>query len=367
MVSNVVSDYDVVIVGASLAGSAAAIESARNGLKVAIVDRATFPRRKPCGEGLSPLGLKQLEHLGILDRALDLPHIPYSGYRIVVGRSEKFVRAPVSGGITVQRYHLDAAVLERALEMQLVSPFLGQKVEKIDGTTVRLSDRELRANKIILACGGNSALLKSIRCKVKRYGPSRAGISMLFEGRFSRPVDWITIIVKPTFEIYCTPLAEGFLNISLLKRSEGRADIHQILGDTVFMDEIFARCFFSGERVHPPQGRANIGNVKRICMDPNLILAGDALEEFDPIGGMGMSHALMTGIQAAHQILCESELASHMAVSTRLQQKAISSMRLFTRLTYRTLMGAKYFPPLLSLSASRVGAHCIKSLMVGHV
>jgi geranylgeranyl reductase family protein len=45
--------YDVLIVGGGPAGSTAAINLAGAGLRVAILDRARFPRLKPCGGGIS--------------------------------------------------------------------------------------------------------------------------------------------------------------------------------------------------------------------------------------------------------------------------------------------------------------------------
>ena len=42
--------FDAVIVGAGLAGSAAAIQLARAGWSVALIERQRFPRRKVCGE-----------------------------------------------------------------------------------------------------------------------------------------------------------------------------------------------------------------------------------------------------------------------------------------------------------------------------
>lgn len=41
--------FDVVVVGAGPAGSAAAVSAARAGLSVALVDKARFPRHKLCG------------------------------------------------------------------------------------------------------------------------------------------------------------------------------------------------------------------------------------------------------------------------------------------------------------------------------
>jgi geranylgeranyl reductase family protein len=56
---------DVIVVGAGPAGSAAAITAARAGLDVMVVDKATFPRDKICGDGLTTGALRHLEHLGL--------------------------------------------------------------------------------------------------------------------------------------------------------------------------------------------------------------------------------------------------------------------------------------------------------------
>jgi geranylgeranyl reductase family protein len=55
------SDHDVVIAGAGPAGSHAAYLLAREGLRVALLDRARFPRDKVCGGGLSAKTLALLE------------------------------------------------------------------------------------------------------------------------------------------------------------------------------------------------------------------------------------------------------------------------------------------------------------------
>ncbi len=59
------SSFDVVIVGAGPAGSTVAIQLARAGWSVALVERQRFPRRKVCGECLAASNLPLLEALGI--------------------------------------------------------------------------------------------------------------------------------------------------------------------------------------------------------------------------------------------------------------------------------------------------------------
>ena len=56
---------DVVIVGAGPAGTAAGIVLARAGARVRIVDRASFPRDKLCGDTVNPGTLARLHALGV--------------------------------------------------------------------------------------------------------------------------------------------------------------------------------------------------------------------------------------------------------------------------------------------------------------
>ena len=57
--------FDAVIVGAGLAGSAAAIQLARAGWSVALIERQRFPRRKVCGECVAASNLPLLQALGV--------------------------------------------------------------------------------------------------------------------------------------------------------------------------------------------------------------------------------------------------------------------------------------------------------------
>lgn len=59
------TSVDVAVVGAGPAGAAAAITLARAGVDVTVLDRATFPRDKTCGDGLTTLALRLLQDLGL--------------------------------------------------------------------------------------------------------------------------------------------------------------------------------------------------------------------------------------------------------------------------------------------------------------
>ena len=59
--------YDLVIAGGGPSGSAAAWQAAQTGAKVVVLDKAQFPRAKPCGDGLTARATSYLQKMGLAD------------------------------------------------------------------------------------------------------------------------------------------------------------------------------------------------------------------------------------------------------------------------------------------------------------
>ena len=68
---------DCLVIGAGPAGSAAAIDMAREGLKVLVIDRGEFPRFR-IGESFLPRTKRALRRLGVRTFALPARCVPYS-------------------------------------------------------------------------------------------------------------------------------------------------------------------------------------------------------------------------------------------------------------------------------------------------
>ena len=76
--------WDVVIIGAGPSGSIAALELARAGKRVLVVDKESFPRFR-IGESMLPHTNRVMEQLGLMDRVRELPHVVKRGLEISFG------------------------------------------------------------------------------------------------------------------------------------------------------------------------------------------------------------------------------------------------------------------------------------------
>lgn len=154
------SRFDVLVVGSGPAGSTAALVLARGGARVALVDKARFPRDKACGDLIGPRGVQVLEDLGV-----KVPGAERIGDMIVLGPTGGRVRLPCRPGLTYPGHGLAVprAVFDHVLWEAAVAagaaPFVGRAGEPIgreDGTLggFALSGGERLAADVIIGADG---------------------------------------------------------------------------------------------------------------------------------------------------------------------------------------------------------------------
>jgi menaquinone-9 beta-reductase len=139
------TDVDVLVVGAGPAGSAAAAWAARSGLDVLLVDAADFPRDKPCGDGLTPRAIAELDGLGMTDW-LDLRARNYglraAGFGQLLYLPWPGGALPAHGG-AVPRTVLDAAIRDVAIAAG-AKPMDGKRAIDVQMTGDRVSGVQFR-------------------------------------------------------------------------------------------------------------------------------------------------------------------------------------------------------------------------------
>lgn len=105
--------WDVVVIGAGVAGSVAAREAARAGHRVLLVDKRHFPRRKVCGACLNEVALDVLDQIGLREAIAALAGPRLTGFHLRCGSQS--IRVPLPGGLAVSREILDATLIRAAI------------------------------------------------------------------------------------------------------------------------------------------------------------------------------------------------------------------------------------------------------------
>lgn len=166
------NQYDVVVIGAGPAGCAAAYFLTSAGLHVALVDKADFPRDKPCGDGLTPRALAKLQQIGVLSEvvkhahccgSVTVRHSEETSFRLDLAQLEAAHRKV----FVLPRFKLDD--LLRAHAVAAGAQFVAKaRVNAVSrgagrGCSVRIADgRSLQSSLVILATGANWQLQRSL-------------------------------------------------------------------------------------------------------------------------------------------------------------------------------------------------------------
>lgn len=176
-------DADVIVAGAGPAGAVAARTLAAAGFDTLLVDRATFPRNKPCGGGISTRALKRLPWLATALAGVDQHWIS----RLHLEGPDRVafeVDSPTPCVFTVRRVELDHALVTDALGRgaRITTGFeITQAASDAEGTTIQARDgRRLRARTVIAADGVHSVMAKRLGLNV-RWRRTHLAIDMMEE------------------------------------------------------------------------------------------------------------------------------------------------------------------------------------------
>lgn len=158
-------DADVIVAGAGPAGAVAAKTLAAAGLRTLLVDRATFPRNKPCGGGLSARALRRFPWLEGAIAGIDVHRIQ----RLHLegpNHSQLDLDDDETCVVLVRRVEFDHALVVEATRAgaTLLGGFeITQAMQDADGVRLQARDgRHLRARLVIAADGVHSVLSKRL-------------------------------------------------------------------------------------------------------------------------------------------------------------------------------------------------------------
>jgi geranylgeranyl reductase family protein len=343
--------YDVVISGAGPAGSFAAMQLARAGARVLLVDRATFPRDKLCGDTLNPGGMALLRAHGLAD-VVEQSGLPIDGMVVTSGDGVRIEGLYGAGmvGCAIRRRDLDARLLEAAVaagahveeRTTVVGPLLsggrvtGLRVRGRGGDLLSLPGRVT-----IAADGRRSPLALALGLAHHPRWPRRWAIGAYYDGvtGLGRVGE---MHVRPGCYIGVAPASGGLANVCLVTGAgPGFALPAALLDRAIARDPLLRDRFTMAARV------TDVVTLGPLALDATgagaegLLLAGDAAGFVDPMTGDGM-HLALRGGQLAAQVsleMLEDPRLDGAARLALLRRRAFSFKLRFNRVL-RTLVGS---------------------------
>jgi flavin-dependent dehydrogenase len=354
------------IAGAGVAGASLAIALGRAGRTVDLFDAQTFPREKPCGEGLMPAGVSALARLGIADGAGGAPFhgVRYhAGARVAVGRFPPS-REHGSCGRAQRRLVLDRCLFALAAATPGVKAHPGVAVEAplVDGgrvVGVRVDGADHRATLVVAADGAHSRLRHRLGLNVP-VRRSRVGARRHYRLAHGAAPPWVDIFLGPSHEFYVTPLPNHEVLVALLVEADRVESPLEPMFDRWRDQPPALRDLLDGAEALSPLQATPLAARARHGYGAGVVLLGDAAGFIDPITGGGMAQALVTSALLARYVVEQGEERSAVWLPSfeRERRAALRDYRLLTRgvlalarrplLARATLTALAWMPPLFS-------------------
>ncbi len=333
--------WDTVVVGAGPAGSATALQLARAGARVLLLDRARFPRDKPCSEYLSPESTRVLERLGadVLRAVATAAPARLTGMKVVapsgaavVGRFETF-------SFALPRTRFDT-ILRAAAEAAGAEVREGVKVEEVlydrgavAGVVTRgsgLGSRDSYRARIVVGADGLRSVVARRLGPVHAIGPKR--IAFTAHVADVRGVDDLgeMHVGRPGY-VGLGPIGNGVTTVALvLPLAEARRGKR-------FFEELnrfpgVAGRFDDRRMVRPILATGPFARWSRRPVANRALLVGDAADFFDPFTGQGIYSALRGAELAAAAILTTLATGASLQPYARARRREFGAKWLLERM-----------------------------------
>lgn len=316
-------DAEVLVIGGGPAGSSVAFALARAGVDVLLVDRARFPRPKPCAEYLSPQASRILADMGALDAIEESGAAALAGIRVrapngavIAGDfagAHRF-RGFSDRGLSVRREVLDAILVDRA-RVAGATVVEGVRVTNVtrehDGSPVvqtlaRGRAGDIRARLVVGADGLRSVVARRVGLAKALRWPRRLALVTHYDG-VGEIGEHGEMHVERDGYVGIADVGNGLTTVALVVSASRAHEISRdraaFLHGWLMARPHLAPRFARANRVTPVVATGPFASHARRAWTRGVALVGDAADFFDPFTGEGIYSALRGGELLAPAIL----------------------------------------------------------------
>jgi 2-polyprenyl-6-methoxyphenol hydroxylase-like FAD-dependent oxidoreductase len=305
--------WDVIVVGARIGGAATALQLARRGHKVLLIDRNRFPSDTLSTHVIQLSGLKVLSELGLLEAVAATGAPPISNFKLQAGPLTLTGGAVPAGEITetlcVRRTKLDTVLVDAArrsgVEVREHFTFLDVVAadSAVKGIRARSVDgRELieRARVVVGADGKRSHVARAVDAGTYETIPARTCVYYSYweDLEVDRHEGQLYLLDRRTLAVF--PTNDGQTMVSLqAPRSDFesiRRDVQGSFWDAASRIPDLAERLRAAKQVEHFRGTPDLDAFFRVPAGPGWALVGDAGCHKDPITAQGISNALRDSV-----------------------------------------------------------------------
>jgi geranylgeranyl reductase family protein len=291
----------VLVVGGGPAGSACAIEAAKNGLEVVLFEAGSSDRDKICGDGILPDSQRVLAHFGLLEKVQNSgTYMDKLTLYALRGEQIDF-KMPV---ITLRRSVFDRILRDAAVDAgaKLYQDTSIVKTERTtDGVTaIDSKGNHYKGDVLALATGAKTSLAKEAGFE---FGNAQAvavrGYVRNVRG-FEHCLLWFTKDIRPAYA-WAAPSPNGLMNVGLGYYFDGQQCNAQNLL-MKFVQTIGKDAIGTDEFVEKPKGWPLRSGLRSDAYGDRTLLLGENAECVFEFTGEGIGKAMQSGIAAANAI-----------------------------------------------------------------
>ena len=319
-----VEKADIIIVGAGPGGAAAALTLAKQNISCVLLDKATFPRDKICGDAISGKVvdiIKRIDPQLLHDLETDPAHIGSWGVTFVAPnhkalrvpfRTEKNTSTSPPGFIS-RRVDFDKFLVDQVKKNDLITLEESTEVEayqkRSEGWYLRSkAGKEWLAKQLIIANGAHSSFTRQFSAIKQESQHYCAGVRAYYKGvKGLDNENFIELHFLKDFlpgYFWIFPLANGYANVGAGMRSDKisskKINLREKLKELIENDPAIKDRFKNATLEGDIKGYGlPLGSKKRNISGEGFLLVGDAASLIDPFTGEGIGNAMLSGYVAA--------------------------------------------------------------------